>query len=374
MINRLLGWPALVVAALFTGIIAATCWIMVTDPKPVDFISFWAAGKMVMSGAASQIYDVEAHRAVERAAVASVRLQPFAYPPPFALIVAPLGLLPFGFAFTAWTALTGVLFAFAARPWMPRRLAVAQPSVLVNGFIGQNAFLTSAAFLGGLYILKARPFVAGLVLGLLILKPQLALMLPVAMLAGRQWSAIAGGLASAFATLLVGLVAFGPSSYVGFFGQLSIFAGFIANSRWPWHEIASIYALLRYFGLASGAALIVHGLVAAGAAAAVWQAWATDRRGKEATLVAATLLVPPYLLTYDGVLLALPVAWLLLEGRSAGAAALAWTLSLLTIGTVAGLYSLPNTLPLAALVSLVAIHALSRPGNAKAASAEALAQ
>jgi len=358
--NRILAWPTTLVAALFSGIIGATCWIMLTDPKAVDFLSFWAAGKMVVDGAGDQIYLLEAHRAVERTAVATVGLLPFPYPPPFALFVSPFGLLPYGLAFTAWTVTFGTLYVCAARTWMPGRLALAQPAVLANGFIGQNAFLTSAVFLGGLRILGTRPMIGGAVLGLLVIKPQLALALPIAMLASRNWRAIAGGALSASGILLVGLAAFGPASYAAFFEMLSVYAGFVSAGRWPWKEIASIYAFLRYFGVAAAIAMAIHVSVAAIAGAMVWQSWRKGFAGKEAIAAGATLLIPPYLLTYDGVLLGLPVAWLLLTLSRPGVGALVWALSLLSVGSVAGFYDFPNALPLGALVSIVAIYASAR--------------
>ena len=107
--NGILARLTVAVAALFCGIIAATCWIMLTDPKPVDFLSFWAAGRMVAEGAGAQIYDIEAHRAVERT-VSAVGILPFPYPPPFALMLSPFGLLPFGLGFAAWVALTGAFY------------------------------------------------------------------------------------------------------------------------------------------------------------------------------------------------------------------------------------------------------------------------
>ena len=364
--NGILARLTVALAALFCGIITAVCWIMVTDPKPVDFLSFWAAGRMIVDGAGAQIYDIEAHRAVEQT-VAAVGILPFPYPPAFALLLAPFGALPFGFGFTAWVALTGLFYAIAARAWMPDRLALAQPSVLVNGFIGQNAFLTSGLFLAGLHLLKTRPLAAGAVLGLLVVKPQLAIMLPVAMFAGRHWHAIAGGALSASAMLLIGLMALGVESYAAFFQILGTYTGFVSTSRWNWHEIASVYALFRYAGLASGIALSIHIAVAAIAAVMVWQWWRQDRPGKEAVLAAATLLAPPYLLTYDGVLLGLPVAWLLLQGERPRIALLAWALAFLTILAVTGFYQLPNTLSLGAMVALAGCY-LSQRSKEKAAA------
>lgn len=364
--NGILARLTVAVAASFCGIIAATCWVMLTDPKPVDFLSFWAAGRMIVEGAGTQIYDIEAHRAVEQT-VSAVGILPFPYPPPFALMLTPFGLLPFGLGFAAWVALTGLFYVLAARPWMQDRLALAQPSVLVNGFIGQNAFLTSGLFLAGLHLLKTRPLIAGAVLGLLVIKPQLAVMLPVAMIAGRHWQAIAGGALSAVTLLLVGLVALGTASYAAFFEMLSTYTGFVAKSRWPWHELASVYALLRYFGLATGMAMAIHVAVAAAAAVMVWQAWRQDRPGKEAVLAAATLLATPYLLTYDAVLLGLPVAWLLLRGSRPVAALLIWAFSLLSVVAIAGLYELPNMLSFGAMTALVACY-FPQPAKKKAAT------
>lgn len=358
--NGILARLTVALAALFCGILAAVCWIMVTDPKPVDFLSFWAAGRMIVDGAGEQIYDLEAHRAVERT-VTAVGILPFPYPPAFALLLAPFGLLPFGFAFTAWVAITGIFYAAAARAWMPGRLALAQPSVLVNGFIGQNAFLTSGLFLAGLHLLKTRPVLAGAVLGLLIIKPQLAIMLPVAMIAGRHWHAVAGGALSASALLLIGLLTLGEASYAAFFEILSTYTGFMSESRWNWRELASVYALLRYAGFANGIALSIHVAVAAIAAVMVWQWWRDDRPGKEAVLAAATLLAPPYLLTYDGVLLGLPVAWLLLHGQRPKTALLVWSMAFLTIIAVTGIYELPNTLSLGAVVALAGCYLSQRP-------------
>jgi hypothetical protein len=216
-------------------------------------------------------------------------------------------------------------------------------------------------------LLKTRPLLAGAVLGLVVIKPQLAIMLPVAMIAGRHWQAVAGGALSASALHLIGFVALGEASYAAFFEILSTYTGFVSDSRWNWRELASVYALLRYAGFADGVALSIHIAVAAIAAVMVWQWWRHDRQGKEAVLAAATLLAPPYLLTYDGVLLGLPVAWLLLHGKRPKTALLVWSLALLTIIAVTGIYELPNTLSIGALVALAGCY-LTQRSKEKAAA------
>lgn len=352
---------AFVVAALIAGLVAAVCVIVWQQPKQVDFLSFWAAGRMIVTGHSAGIYDIAAHRAVEQS-VTPVGTLPFAYPPPFALIFAPFALVRFGIAFTAWLLVTGALYAAAAREWMRTRFAFAQPAVLINGIVGQGAFLTSALLLGGLKLLRAKPLVGGAILGALVIKPQLGLMLPVAMIAGREWRAIGGATVSAMLLLLCGWLIVGSSGYAAFLGMLSTMSTFLAAGRWPWHELASVYGFLRFFGVPATAALAVHGGVAICAALIVWRAWREAREGKEALLAAATLLGPPYLFSYDGVLLALPVAWLLDRRPAAGLAV--WFLALIPVGAIIGFYEFPNTIPLAALLSLVAIYRTAKVQSA----------
>ena len=368
MENRVVRTAVLSVAALFGGIIGAACWIIWTQPQSVDFISFWAAGRMLLEGAGPAIYDIEAHRAVEQSAGASVGLMPFPYPPPFALIVAPFGALPSGAAFSAWVAATIALYLAAARRWMSPLLALAQPSVLVNGFIGQAAFLTSAIFMAGTRLLATRPMLGGALLGALVIKPQLGLLLPLALVAGRQWRAFAGAALSSVALLLAPLPVVGLAGYSAFLKLASTFAGYVTAGRWPWQELSSVYALLSYFAVPRAIGLAVHLAVAFAAAALVWRAWRGDRPGKIATLAAATLLIPPYLLTYDGVLLALPVAFLLIEARRPYFALAVWLVSLLAAGAVFRIYEAPNVLPLAAILALLAIE---RANMSSATSREA---
>ena len=71
-------------------------------------------------------------------------------------------------------------------------LALAAPAVFINAVGGQNSTWTAALFGSGLSLLERRPLLAGGLLGLLIYKPQLGLLIPVALLAGRHWRASEG--------------------------------------------------------------------------------------------------------------------------------------------------------------------------------------
>ena len=56
---------------------------------------------------------------------------------------------------------------------------------------GQNTFLSLALFYGGMRLVDRAPAIAGILLGLLAYKPQLFLLIPVALLAARRWRVLA---------------------------------------------------------------------------------------------------------------------------------------------------------------------------------------
>lgn len=361
--GRVVRLAALVIATAFALCAVAAVAIAYKGAVAPDFVSFWAAGRLASEGQVASVYAIALHHAVEAQAVPSVRLLPFPYPPFVLPLFVPFGMLPFWLAFGAWIALTAIFYVAVTWRRLEARFSLAQAAAAANFITGQNGFLTAGIFIGGTGMLPSRPFFAGAVLGLLCFKPQLAILLPVALLAGREWRAIAGGIATSAALLMFGLLLFGVPAYSSFLAILPDFSNWLSAGRWPWGELASPFALLRWFEVPMRVALLVHGIVAAGAAALTARAWWRKDEARVPILAAATLLVPPYLFTYDALLLTLPLASLAKEKRQ-GAFAAAWLLSLLP--AIAYLRPFPNTIPLAAVTALWALHrkeALACPGT-----------
>lgn len=318
-----------------------------------DFLSFWAGGRLAAQGQAASAYDIGRHHLIELQAEPKAGTLPFAYPPPFLLFLLPFGLLPFGVAFAAWIAITAVLYAVAARSAGESRFSFAQGAAAANLIIGQNGFLTAAIFIRGMDLIARRPLLAGATLGLLAIKPQLAILLPVALIAGREWRAILGGLLSSCALAAIGLLLFGVDAYRGFFAMLPQVPQWLSNGRLPWGELASPFALLRFFEVPQGPALIVHAIIALSAAALTARAWALKLEQRVPILAAATLLITPYLFTYDALLLTVPLAWAFRHERYRAALAI-WLLSLLPL---AGYFTKsPNAIPVAAMAALWMLH------------------
>jgi hypothetical protein len=336
----------------------------------VDFVSFWAAARLTLAGHASAAYDIVAHFDVEQTVQnLDHKSLPFAYPPPFLFVVLPFGIPPFWAAFGAWVAVTGGIYVFTLRKIAPFPLSLAQPAVLLNAMIGQNGFLTSALFAAGTSRLDHAPFVAGLILGVLVIKPQLALLLPVAVIAGRHWKAAAGAAVSGGFLLGAALLAFGAASYSGFLAVAPQLAGYLEKGQLPWRELASTFAMFRFLGIPQAPALWLHAIIAIAATAATAWAWWRGFEARVPLLAAATLQIPPYLSTYDSLLIVIPIGWLVAQNRHPWLVALLWVLCMLPISAFFGLYSGPNTVPVAAIVATYVMFRESQPARRRALAA-----
>jgi hypothetical protein len=354
----------------FLTLAAGAAWANDFWPYQADYVSFWAAGRLTLNGNPSLAYDIAAHHAVEQLVGHLPRLLPFPYPPPFLALVSLFALLPYGASFYLWVIATAAVWGWAARRFAPPAYALAIPSVHIDYLSGQTGFLTSGILIAGLSLIEVAPWLAGSVLGLMVIKPHLALLLPVAMLAGREWRVIGGAAASAAALLLGSLLLFGWNSWSRFFDIVPHYVAFVRESFWPWSLLASPFALARDVGLSQTVALGIHAAIAAAATLATVRAWRLGLDTRVPILATATLLVPPYLLTYDTVLLAVPLVWLIREGRHPFVAAAAWLCCLCSIlnhftGVVWPHLVWPNLISVAAVLCLWELYFHSRiaPGT-----------
>ena len=296
------------------------------------------------------------HRATELAAIQLHGALPFAYPPCFLLLLAPFGLLSYQVAAFDWVLLTFAGYCAAIRRWAPAMpwLALSFPPLLVNVITGQSGFLVAALFIGGMALLPRRPLIAGLLLGLLIVKPQLGLVLPFALAAGREWRALAGAAAASIGLVLLSIFVFGWSTYQAWLGNAQFIASIASEGLAGWHRMASPYGALRLAGLAGAAAWTMHitlAVAAAGAACLVWYRKA-DLGARAGALAAATALASPYLFVYDTLILVVPFLWLVGRGRHWLPLALTWAILFLALVQSAGLSGGPNLMPLAPVILL----------------------
>jgi len=328
---RVYSWIMVgVFGALYVGWLA---WSLpdLVDPrgKPFgyDFMAFWSAARLALEGRPEAAYDGAAIAAIQHAAVPALSeiWFPWHYPPTFLLAVLPLALLPYGAALAVFVLGTAALWAALVRQILPDPrawiVAAAAPAGLVNLLDGQNAFLTAALAGFALRWLDRRPVAAGVLIGLLAIKPHLAVLFPLALLAEGRWRTIAAAALTVLALCAASLAAFGWDAWAAFFRHLPVTQKMAEAGAVPWGTMPSGYVFALSLGAPVAAALALQGAAALFAAACVWRAWRNPMAGfeaKAATLAAASLLVSPYLFYYDLVWAILAIGWLASLGLRTG--------------------------------------------------------
>lgn len=296
-------------------------------PLGYDFIAFWSAAWLALHGRPEAAFDWQAIEAVHRIAVPGLRGMYFLwhYPPTFLLAVLPLGLLPYLAALAAF--LAGSLAAWAAllrcivadrRYWV---VAAAMPAGLINLFHGQNGFLTATLAGFTLLLLERRPVVAGTLIGLLAIKPHLAILFPVALAACGNWRAFAAAAVTAVVFAAASVLALGADTVAAFLHDMPQAGRLIDNGNLPWSMMPSPYVFALALGAPRSLALGLQGVAGLGAAAAVWLVWrrrAAPFAAKAATLLTGSLLISPYVFYYDMTWAGLAVGWLALAGAAGG--------------------------------------------------------
>jgi hypothetical protein len=290
-----------------------------------DFSQVWVAGRAAIEGQAASVYDVQAHIA-RQIALFGLKDSVFAwhYPPPFLLLSAALGVLPYPVALLAWLCLSTVLYVAAIRSITPRwdvlLIALAVPLFYRNLGYGQNGLLTASLLTLGVTALDRRPMLAGLCFGLLCYKPQLGAIVPLALIAGGRWKAMAAAALTVALLVLSSLAVFGVETWAAFLASLKTTNEIILRDAMAGLDLnMSAFGAVRLLGGSMGAAWAAQAVVMAGVAACVVLAWRSrgDRRLAYATLLAGAPLMSPYVPEYDLAVL-VPAMVLALTAVTAG--------------------------------------------------------
>ena len=229
-----------------------------------DFINFWSGAYLAWHGRVSEIYDPAAFHVFEQSVVgAPLSAYHYSYPPVLLLLTLPLAFMAYLPALLVWLAAGWYAFYRALRTAMPgqgvRLLALATPAVFINAIGGQNGTWTAALFGGGLILLERRPVVAGGLLGLLIYKPQLGLLVPVALLAGLHWRALAAAGAVAGALLALSAIWFGTDVWSEYLRNLGVLRQMILeDGTGVWHRFVSVFVGARRLGASVEVAYVIQ--------------------------------------------------------------------------------------------------------------------
>jgi hypothetical protein len=290
-----------------------------------DLSQIWVAGRTALSGHAAEVYDIPLHhRRLIETFGPDAALFAWHYPPVFLLVAALIALLPYALAVLVWGVGSVALMACALRTvlgdWPAVIVALALPPVFECLGYGQNSLLTAALLTFGLAMADRRPLLAGLCLGLVCYKPQLAVLAPLAMVATGRWRVAAAACVSASGVVALSAAMFGISVWTAFLQSLAETDQVIFTEAWGGLALnASAFGAVRLLGgplpLAWGTQICVA-ILACGATLVSWRApLALSHRN--AVLLAAIPLVSPYVPVYDLAVL-VPAAAFFATGVRAG--------------------------------------------------------
>ncbi|HML06625.1 MAG TPA: glycosyltransferase family 87 protein [Xanthobacteraceae bacterium] len=297
-----------------------------------DFLNTWMGGRSVFGDGPAAWFDLRVYNAALREMLGTDYQEHYwSYPPHVLLFTWPFGLMPYLPAYIAWC-LTGIaLYLIACSGAIARDrlmfLAVA-PGVAVCVFFGQNGFYTAALLIGGLLSRDRRPVLAGALFGILTIKPQIGLLLPVVLLLERRWVTIASALATAAVLVAATAMLFGWDVWIEFWQKV------VPQQQWLTAnggglllaQAASVFYGARLMCLPAGIAGGMQATVAILAFAAL--VWTYCKRRDPvlslALFVTASFLVTPYILNYDMVVFGFVVA--LMYKRADNMAADHWLL------------------------------------------------
>ncbi|MGB0748399.1 MAG: glycosyltransferase family 87 protein [Magnetospiraceae bacterium] len=283
-----------------------------------DFMAFYTAAFQVVHGLVDSVYDPDRFRVIKAVVTGdSVHELPFFYPPWSLFIWAPLGFSGFTCALLTWTGLQLVVLGWLAYRitglGLAPLLVLVCPPVLRAAITGQTGMLMAIFLAGGFLLLRHRSRGAGAVLGLMVVKPHLAITLPFILAGGRQWWAFVLTGLTAVGIAGLGLLVFGWGAMEGFLalaadhGDKTLLS---SNDRWD-RLVSPLAAMLRLTS-STTAAWAVHIIVAVGAlGVAAWVWWRTEDPAARAMAgVVAIPLVNPYMFAYDLAVFLVPIAFL----------------------------------------------------------------
>jgi len=270
-----------------------------------DFLNTWFFGKAAFLPDPGRFYDHALYmRWVHETVPQDIVDHLWSYPPSFLLFAAPIGLLPYPLALAVWTGGGLACLYFVVRGEKLRTIAIlGSAAALFCAIAGQVSFFMAACLIAALRQLDRRPILAGLLIALCTIKPQMGLLIPVLLIASGRWRVLFAAIAGTLGLFLVTSAIWGFQVWqdyiaLGLPEQFSNTAETQAVLT-PWSPTITTMAFL--IGLTPKAANLIQFAFTGLAALIIIR---TCRRGvmderRIALFMAASVFAAPYLLSHD---------------------------------------------------------------------------
>jgi len=319
------------VTLAFAAVVVALCLDVAIrhDPISVDFNTYMAAAQIGLHDGWSHIYDQGLVAIQQQLLAPGSRRQPFISPPTVAFTVAPLAVFPHPVAYVIWAVLTFGAFAAAMAlagistglsRWVAVVGALAPWWIMHSVNVGQVVPLVAAGLVVGWRLLRdRREVLAGIAFGAILLKPNTAMLVPLALLFATRYRALAAWGATAALVLLMTAAVLGPNGVMSYVNQM----------LGPWPGGADNVTLRGALDATGVFAAVLRTLIVVAVMGASYRMRASPAMVVPLAIV-GSLLVSPYLHGSDLCLLA-AAGWMIWEAQPKIAwrtlLAIAWVLA-----------------------------------------------
>ena len=274
-----------------------------------DFLNLWMYGRAALDGDPARFYDVATYNdELARLLGPGYPGQNWPNPPTALVVMLPFGLLGYFPALAAWFVIGVLAFYLAGRGEISDRrmlaLVLVSPAELLCVISGQSSLLTTAALLAIFAWLDRRPVIAGILIGLLTVKPQLGMLFPFALAASGRWRVFLYAAGTALLLIAASAALGGLEGWHAYIVkalplQREVLAD-AAGTAMPFHP--TIFMNVR--GLVGNrAGEMIQFAFTVAAIAAVSMAFryrrGSDRRLLQALFFACTVCASPYMGAYD---------------------------------------------------------------------------
>lgn len=285
------------------------------DPIGVDFHTYVAASETVVERGWSHVYNTGIVGIEQKELAPNQVAQPFLSPPTVALVVIPMTFLPYDVAYVIWA-----LFLFAclaaALVWASVSRGLSRWIVVVGALapwwvmhsinVGQVVPLAAAGTVVAWRLLRdRRDVLAGVALAAILLKPNTAILVPIALLFATRFRAFATWAAVVALVVVLSAVMIGPQGISEYVTQL----------RGPLPAGSDDLTLHGALSVTGAFAAVLRIVIVAGVMAAAFKLRESPGLVIPIAIV-GSLVVSPYLHASDLCMLA-AAGWMVWEERPA---------------------------------------------------------
>jgi len=273
-----------------------------------DFVNTWMGARAGVSGDAWRWFDLHSYNAALHDTFGPhFPEHNWSYPPHLLLFTWPLAFMPYLAALAFWSAVGFATYFWAAGQGELRAdrqlMLVLAPAAIMNLFAGQTGFFAGALTICGLSQLDRRPVLSGVFFGLLTIKPQLGLLLPLMLILTARWRCFVSAAITTIVLIAASAAIFGPEIWTQYLTvAVPVQQAALTGGTGPYlMMMPTPFMNARIMVLPLQWAWIIQGIISAAAVAAT--IWTFQRRRDPvlsiALLVTASFLVTPYAFNYD---------------------------------------------------------------------------